>query len=282
MPYEYDPDFRPHPVSKTLSGPGSELLAQEREVVRRLLGGQRLQKLAPPESPALSLPKGLRLTDNQKELYLNLARELSSGQPRNADALTLLDHRVRTVRIEQFIDDEYFLGVCLRRTNSNEGLWPWWHHWLVEHANLESFLHNLVISGAIGIGKTLVMVALILYRIYLCTTLRDPYSFLGLSRGSPIVFLLLSLSMDTLRATAWVTALRLMGSSPFFREVCGFDQTKVHAGLEVLLQVGAGTPNEVPIALSGGSKSQHQVGLNVLGVGLDEGNFRLERDPCEY
>lgn len=38
-------------------------------------------------------------------------------------------------------------------------------------------------TGAIGIGKTLVMVVVILYRIYLCTTLRDPYSFFGLIKA---------------------------------------------------------------------------------------------------
>lgn len=281
-PYVRDPDFKPRPVPKPLLGPGSELLAQEREVVRRLLGGKGIQKPAPPDLSVLSLPKGVRLNDKQAQLYLSLAGELSSTETKNSAALTLLDYRVKPVRIDQFVDDDYYLGFCLHRTDTNEGLWPWWRDWLVEHANQESFLHNLVISGAIGIGKTLLMVVLILYRIYICTTLRDPYSFFGLSRGSPIVFLLLSLSMDTLRATAWLTALRLMGSSPFFREVCCFDRTKVHAGLDLLLQVNAGTSDEVPITLSGGSKSQHQVGLNVLGVGLDESNFRLERDPYEY
>ena len=98
-------------------------------------------------------------------------------------------------------------------------MWPGWREWFSACADRESFLHSLVISGAIGIGKTLVMVTLMLYRVTLCACLRDPYAFFGLSPGSPIVFLLLSVSEETLRATAWKTLLRLMRSSPFFREV---------------------------------------------------------------
>ena len=197
------------------------------------------------------------------------------------EALWHLDYRSPPPSIEKFIQDDYYLGPALHRTSGNEGLWPRWREWLGAHADLESFLHNLVISGAIGVGKSLVMVTLILYRICLCASLRDPYSFYGLSRGSPIHFLLLSLSQDTLRATAWTTALRLMRSSRFFRDFCGYDQTRMHAGLDVLLQIGAGS-DEVQITFSGGSKGQHQIGRNVLGVGLDEGNFRLEREPQQY
>src|SRR5271166_2644436 len=89
-PYVRDPDFRPHPVSKPLPGPGSELLAQEREVVRRLSGSQRKQKPTPPDLSTLSLPKGVRLNDNQAQLYLGLAGELNSGETKNSAALTLL------------------------------------------------------------------------------------------------------------------------------------------------------------------------------------------------
>lgn len=101
-------------------------------------------------------------------------------------------------------------------------------------------------------------------------------------RGSPIEFLVLSISMDTLRATVWRTVLRLMERSPFFRGLCGGDPTKAQTDTQVLLQVNAGATNEFQITMSGGSKSQHQIGRNVLCVGLDEGNFRLEKDPHEY
>jgi hypothetical protein len=54
------------------------------------------------------------------------------------------------------------------------------------------------------------------------------------------------------------------------------DYRRMHAGLDVLLRINPGGSEEVQINLSGGSKTQHHIGRNVLAVGLDEGNFRLE------
>src|SRR5690348_14687600 len=76
--------------------------------------------------------------------------------------------------------------------------------------------------------------------------------------------------------------MQLMGASPFFREVCGFEPTKMHGQTDLLLRINSGTSMEIRITLSGGSKSHHQIGRNVLGAGLDECNFRLEKDPQTY
>lgn len=282
IPYVFDPEFRPHPSAPALSGPGQSLSPQEREVVRRLVTRSRLQLPAPIEALVKVLPKGVKLSVEQWALLRSLAHESTSDKQQNIDALRSLDYRKPPPTVDQFINEDYYLGVSLRRTAMNEGLWPWWRDWLVGHASLESFLHNLVISGAIGSGKTLVMVTLILYRVAVCAALRDPYSFYGLNHGSPIHFLLLSLSKDTLRTTAWRTALQLMERSPFFQELLGRESVTMRSGLEILLRVNAGTQDEFLITFSGGSKHQHQIGRNVLCVGLDEGNFRLEKDPNEY
>ena len=215
VPYTWDPDFQRYPPSVPLSGPGQELSAQEREVVRRLIIRADRQPAISLEALEQFLPKGVILGLDQRKLLERIMRQLVTDR-HELDALWRLDYQTQPPSVQTFLEDDYYLGFSLRRSASNEGLWPSWREWFVDRAGLESFLHNLVISGAIGVGKTLVMVALLLYRMSLCATLRDPYSFYGLSRGSPINFLLLSLSQDTLRATAWLTALRLMRASPFF------------------------------------------------------------------
>jgi hypothetical protein len=282
IPYQLDPDFHPYPPTSPISGPGDRLAPQEREVVRRLAIAAGKRPSIAPEALAQLLPRGVSLSLDQRDLLRQILSSPQSRQVREIGDLVRMDYRKEPPTIEQFLDDDYYLGRSLRRTAENEGLWPVWRQWLGEHAGLESFLHNLVLSGAIGAGKTLIMVTLLLYRIALCACLRDPYQFFGLSRGSSIIFLLLSLSLDTLRATAWFRALGLMGSSLFFREHCGYDPGKMHAGLELQLRINAGSPDEFCITFSGGSKSQHQIGRNVLAVGLDEGNSRLEQDPHEY
>lgn len=281
IPYGLDPDLRITPPTVQLTGPGQDLPPQEREIVRRLCLS-RLQFPSQLEAIERALPKGVALSVGQQQLFASLTQGTATDRERKLDALWSLDYRNPPPPIEQFIDDDFYLGSSLGRTANNEGLWPWWHEWLVQNANLSSFLHNLVISGAIGTGKTLVMMLLLLYRIALCASLRDPYAFYGLSRGSPLHFLVLSLSKDTVRSTAWRAALQLMERSPFFRELLGNDRGRPYAGLEMALRVNAGTHDEFVITFAGGSKQQHQIGRNVLCVGLDEGNFRLEQDPDMY
>ena len=282
IPYSLDPDFRPHPPAAPVSGLGQELLPQQREVIRRLQILAEKQPAASLEALERHLPKGVSLSVDQRNLFHQLQQLPPDRRSRAVDDLVRRDYRTPPPTIEEFLRDNYYLGRALGRTATNEGLWPRWVEWLSQYAGLESFLHNLVITGGLGIGKTHVLLALLLYRISLCACLRDPYLFYGLSRGSPIDFLLLSISQGALRGTAWLAALRLMGSSPFFREHCRYDHRRAHAGLEVILRIAAAGAEEFQITLSGGSKGQHHLGRNVLGVGLDEGNFRLERDPQEY
>jgi hypothetical protein len=282
IPYKLDPEFHAHAAAPIVSGPGQKWQPQEREIVRKLIIRQRLQKFSSPEALEEFLPKGVELGAEQRKALLKLVAESSSGHAQDISALESMDYRIRPPTVNEFINDDLYLGFSLRRTDTNEGLWPWWRDWLIEHANLNSFLHHLVISGAIGVGKTLLMVTLILYRIAVCAALKDPYTFYGLSRGSPLHFLLLSLSKDTLRSTAWRTALQLTTRSPFFQQLLGSERGAMHSNLEMMFRVNAGTRDEFLIDFSGGSKHQHQIGRNVLCVGLDEGNFRLEKDPDQY
>ncbi len=277
--YERDPDFRPHPPARPLSGPGQQLHPLEREVVRRLI-------IAADQRPSLclddlerKLPLGVSLSDAQRGLLDQLLRPSRNQARRSIEALWRLDYTIQPPTLEQFIDDDYYLGTVLRPSKHGKGLWPFWREWLKEHAGLESFLHTLVITGALGMGKTMVTVVMMLYRIALCACLRDPCAFFDLSRGSPIDFLLLSISKDVTRGTAWRDAHNLLKSSRFFREHCGYDHDTPPASLKVELRIRAEDGSEVQLSLSGGSRSADQRGRNVLGVALDESNFRLEADP---
>ena len=49
--------------------------------------------------------------------------------------------------------------------------------------------------------------------------------------------------MDTLRATAWLAAIRFMRASPFFREFCCFDAAKMNGEAEVLLRINGSISN---------------------------------------
>ncbi len=141
----------------------------------------------------------------------------------------------------------------------------------MENFDLDSRIHNTVITGSLGIGKTIISVLIMLYRIAIARCMRNPQSFLGLAKGSAVLFTLMSVTRSQVADTAWTDALNLMANSPFFIEECRFDPGKKYANLRI--------PLGNHMFISAGSKSQHVLGRNTMGVLLDEGNWRLEANP---
>jgi len=175
--------------------------------------------------------------------------------------------------MEQYINDDYYLGKTLRPSEENIGIYPRWAQVLTRDFNIDSRIHNAVITGSLGIGKTWIMVAILLYRITVTTLLRNPQNFFGLARGSNIIYNILSVTRETVRQTAFGDAINFMTASPYFLEELRFDPEMEYSKSIV--------PFRNNIFLTAGSKGWHVLGRNVLGVGLDEGNFRLEQDPDE-
>ena len=216
----------------------------------------------------------------EQALYNELAERLRNGELDVDGDLWRLDYVKAPPDIRTFILDDYYLGPSLRPIpGENEGIWPGWMDIFTKDFDLNSYIHNLVITGSLGIGKTFGMVILLLYRICIATHLKNPQNFFGIARGSRIVYNFLSVTKEAVRDTAFGDAMNFMGESPYFREICGFDPEMDYAGFRIPMLNTLPDGRNSNIWLTAGSKGQHLLGRNVVGVGLDEGNFRLEKDP---
>jgi hypothetical protein len=256
-----------------------ELSSQCRELMRRRLYG--LYKGAPQtqlESEAQGLPEEAFGAD-ARQLFLCLATEILAGNLQLLTQLWLSDYLEVPPTMDQFLFGDRFLGLSLRPAEDNTGIWPGWSQLLCRHYDLDSEVHNAVLTGALGTGKTLMLVVLLLYRLCTTTMLRNPQQFFGVNRTSLLGFVLLSISRATVRDTAFSEALNLLAHSSYFVEVCRFDPTRQYADCRVEMKRLLPSGRTCGIVLTAGSKSQHMLGRNLLGVGLDEGNFRLEAEP---
>lgn len=189
----------------------------------------------------------------------------------NLDDLWKVDYDRRPPTILEFIDDPYWLGGTMKKTEENEGLWPVWRKVAEDDWDLDSRIHNCVVTGSLGIGKSFFLVTLFLYRIALARLLRNPQGYLGLAKGSKIYYVMLSLTMGVVEETIFGDVQSFMSRSAFFKEECHFDPDKKHANLRI--------PLGKSIYLTAGSKGWHVIGRNTMGVALDEGNWRLEANP---
>jgi hypothetical protein len=189
----------------------------------------------------------------------------------NSDTDWVTDYRIKPPTLKEFIEDPKWLGQTLMPSDDSPGLFPAWRQLILRDFEFGSSIHNLVITGSLGIGKTFVMVALLLYRLTLATLLKNPQSFFGLSKGSKIVYNILSVTKSQVQETAFGDAINFMARSDYFVHDCNFDPDSKYSNFRIEL------PGD--IYFTAGSKGWHVLGRNVLGVALDEGNWRNEADP---
>lgn len=214
------------------------------------------------------------LSASDQKLLQEALAELRSS-PDMADAymkdLWRLDYERKPPSMTEFLEDPYWLGSLMMKSEESEGMFPTWKKLLIQDFDLDSRVHNLVVSGSLGIGKTFVTVTILLYRIVLARCLRNPQAFFGLTKGSSIFYATLSVTRSVVQETAFGDFLNFMTNSPFFLEECHFNPEKKYASFRI--------PMGKSIYLTAGSQGWHIIGRNAMGVALDEGNFRLEANP---
>lgn len=224
--------------------------------------------------------RDMSLTPREQELLDELEARIRAGDEEADGDLWRMDYVKKPPNIEDFILDDHYLGRTWRPIpGENEGIWPAWLELFKAHLNINSQIHNMVITGSLGIGKTVMMVTAILYRMCVATHLKNPQNFFGLNRNSNIVYNFLSVTKEAVKDTAFGTALSFMADSPYFIETCKYNPDLEYSGYRVPMDNVLPDGRVSRIWLTAGSKGQHVLGRNLVGIGLDEGNFRLEKDP---
>jgi hypothetical protein len=245
---------------------------------RRICGLKKRNVKNEIETEAQGLPEEAYGPD-ARQLFISLARAILDGQSDLITKLWLLDYVEVPPTIDEFVHDDRFLGQNLNPREDNGGIWPTWSELLCENYDLDSGVENAVITGALGTGKTVILVVIMLYKLCLATMLINPQKFYGMNRSSRLGFVLLSVTRSTVMDTAFSEALHFMADSSYFVDACGFDTKRNYADCRVEMKRVLPDGRTCGIVLTAGSRSQHMLGRNVLAVGLDEGNFRLEADP---
>lgn len=212
------------------------------------------------------------LKPHERQLLEQMVVELrTTGTSSELENLWKVDYLKKPPTIREFVEDPYWLGETLMPRDDNPGLFPPWKEILARDFDVDSRIHNVVVTGSLGIGKTYVSAALLLYRLVLTSLLRNPQNFVGLSKGSRIVYVVMSVTRAVVAETVFGDVMNFMANSPYFVEELGYNPAKKYGSQ--LIPLGPS------LYLSGGSKGQHVIGRNTLGVLLDEGNWRLEAKP---
>ena len=159
------------------------------------------------------------LSDVEKEAFTKIMQELAnSGKSDSFNALFSQDWDEIPVDIDTFIHEKKYLGNALYDSEGRYTLFPYWEKKLKEifPTNTTTAINTLVLTGAIGLGKTMVAVICILYMLYRLLCLRDPYLFYGLQPIDKISISFLNITIDAAKGVGCDKFNQMILSSEWF------------------------------------------------------------------
>lgn len=204
---------------------------------------------------ALTALDGLSM--QEREIALSI---LQSGDLTELVDLYNVDYDEIPVTIDQFVSDPKYLGSLY---DKGELVYPFWKEFM------HNFFHNnpdkafeIALSGAIGIGKSTVAAIMMTYIIYKTLCLKNPREFYHLTGNSPIVFVVMNLTLDLAYAGLYTLIVENIKESPWFQ-----NKVEIRGKYDYIIEFGNG------IQLIAGSNTNHVIGKNVISAILDEVSF---------
>jgi len=116
------------------------------------------------------------------------------------------------------------------------------------------FIHNS--------GKSTIAAVMMTYMIYKTMCLKNPRQYYRLTNNSPIVFVVMNLTLDLAYTGLYSLIVENIKQSPWFNE-----RVTIRGKYDYTIEFGKG------LSLIAGSNTQHVIGKNVISAVLDELNF---------
>ena len=211
------------------------------------------------------------LTEQEKQEVLKILQQMSTqGQSDRYNQLLYLDYEEIPVTITEFIHNTIYLGNGLNDPETGRTtVFPYWENTLKQifPTNVDTAYNTLVLSGAIGLGKSLIAVVCLLYMLYRMMCLKDPYTHFGLQQIDKITFSFINITMEAAKGVGWNKCQELLQSSSWF-----MSRGTLSKGLTPEWQPPKG------IELIYGSLPRHVIGRAVFCSFEDEVSFQPNQD----
>jgi len=221
-----------------------------------------------------------RMTDEEYTVFLEiLAETVEAGESAIYNRIRAEDYEEIPVDIRTFICDPEYLG---KSTDGGTSIYPYWIKVLEKIFAPDSKIMEVVLTGAIGIGKSTVAVIGMAYTLYRLMCLKSPAEYYGLMGGSKIAEAIFNIDLQHVTGIGYGKLQATLKQSPWFIK---HGILRGRTATLVTNQVLAG--NEVPqaaideltfepskdITILIGSKVTHFTGYDVFCAFLDEMNF---------
>lgn len=159
------------------------------------------------------------LSPKEREVALKIMEELKNGgSSKTFNSLKYADYTEIPVDIETFLHNKKYLGNGLYDPNGRFTLFPFWEEKLKQifPTNVDTAYNTLVLTGAIGIGKSTLAVICLLYMLYRLLCLKDPYLYYGMQPIDKISISLMNITIENAKGVALDKMNQLILSSEWF------------------------------------------------------------------
>ena len=226
--------------------------------------------------PKINLELLEKLSPEEKQAALEILKQISeTGESAILDELKYADFDEIPVDIDTFLDDDDYLGQGLWERDPVTGerrctLFPYWRNTLKKlfPTNLTTAYNTLILTGAIGLGKTLMGCLAMLYLLYRMLCLKDPYAYYGMMPSDKITFSMLNITLETAQGVGWDKIQQLVQASPWFMNHGAVNASRTNPQWQ---------PDK-HIELIFGSNNNHIVGRALFANLTDEVNFGIGSD----
>ena len=209
------------------------------------------------------------LNPQERELALKLLSDISEGDTSNYHELLYEDYDEIPVTIEEFIHNRKYLGNGLINSEGKFTIFPYWEEKLKEifPTNIDTAYNTIILTGAIGLGKSTIAVICLLYLLYRLLCLKDPYLHYGLQPIDKISISLMNITLENAKGVSLDKMNQLILSSEWFMS---------HGTMSGVSNLTY-TPNK-HIELITASSNNQVIGRCIFANFTDEVNFGLTND----
>lgn len=159
------------------------------------------------------------LSEDEKKVILSILNDFGKdGQSETYNNILYRDYAEIPVDIETFLHDKKYLGNALYDADGRFTLFPYWEKVLKDifPNNIETKYNTLVLTGAIGLGKSTAAVICLLYMLYRLLCLKDPYLYYGMQPIDKITISLMNITLENAKGVALDKINQMIMSSEWF------------------------------------------------------------------
>ena len=211
------------------------------------------------------------LSPEERAFALKILEEYATndGTSKLLDDLKYADYEEIPVDIITFIKDSNYLGNAWHTSDGKCKLFPYWEKRLKElfPDNLTTAVNNAIFSGARGLGKSEVAVAIGSYLMYRVMCLKNPHDHFNLKPTEKLTFAFMNITKELAESIGISKFQNTIKLSPWFLK---------HGTLTGRDNIVWNPPDYIEIVI--GSQASHVIGKPVLFAFFDEISFIKNQD----